>query len=69
MIFASIKDDLYFEIEQKIQQLLDGFTSLLGNYRFHHVLEVTLAVGNYLNGTSLKGGAWGFKIESIERLE
>jgi hypothetical protein len=26
-------------------------------------------VGNYLNGTSFKGGAWGFKLDSIERLE
>lgn len=26
-------------------------------------------MGNYLNGTSLKGGAWGFKLDSIERLD
>jgi cytokinesis protein len=52
-----------------MQQLLDGFNSLQNNYRFHHILEVTLAVGNYLNGTSLKGGAWGFKLDSLERLE
>lgn len=35
----------------------------------HHILEVSLAVGNYLNGTSFKGGAWGFKLDSLERLE
>lgn len=69
LIFASVKDDLYYEISQKMQQLLDGFTSLQNNYRFHHILEVALAIGNYLNGTSLKGGAWGFKLDSIERLE
>lgn len=62
MIFASHKDDTYAETQLKIQQLTDGFTSLQSNYRFHHILEVSLAVGNYLNGTSLKGGAWGFKI-------
>ena len=28
-----------------------------------------MAVGNYLNGTSFKGGAWGFRIDSIERME
>jgi hypothetical protein len=33
------------------------------------VLEVSLAVGNYLNGTGLKGGAWGFKLDTLERLE
>jgi len=39
------------------------------NYRFHRLLEVSLAVGNYLNGTGIKGGAWGFKLESLERME
>jgi hypothetical protein len=28
-----------------------------------------LAIGNYLNGQNVKGGAWGFKLETIERLE
>lgn len=69
IIFASVKDDIYFQTSQKMQQLLDGFNSLQNNYRFHHILEVTLAIGNYLNGTSLKGGAWGFKLDSLERLE
>ena len=32
------------------------------------MLEVALAIGNYLNGTSVKGGAWGFKLDSIERM-
>ena len=32
------------------------------------VLEHTLALGNYLNGSSAKGGAWGFKIDSLNKL-
>lgn len=69
MIFASHKEDSYFELEQRLNLLIDGFKSLRNNYRFHHVLEIALTVSNYLNGTSLRGGAWGFKLESIERLE
>lgn len=69
MIFSSHKEDSYYELEQKLQGLMDGFSSIRNNYRFHHILEVALTVGNYLNGTSLRGGAWGFKLESIERLE
>ena len=46
----------------------DHFLSLKKNDRLHHIWEVSLAVGNYLNGTSFKGGAWGFKLDSIERL-
>ena len=32
------------------------------------VLETTLALGNFLNGSSAKGGAWGFKIDSLNKL-
>jgi len=32
------------------------------------ILEYTLALGNYLNGTSNKGGAWGFKLEALAKL-
>ena len=28
------------------------------------VIQYTLALGNYMNGTSNKGGAWGFKLEA-----
>lgn len=32
------------------------------------VIEYTLALGNYMNGTSNKGGAWGFKLEALSKL-
>ena len=51
-----------------MSSLTTSFESLKGNYRFHYILEVSLAIGNYLNGTSFKGGAWGFKLESLERM-
>lgn len=31
-------------------------------------MEYSLGVGNYLNGTTNRGGAWGFKLEHIEKL-
>lgn len=33
------------------------------------MLEVSLAIINYLNGTTFRGGAWGFKLDSISNLE
>ena len=39
------------------------------NDRFKKILEIALGVGNYLNSKSSKKGAWGFKIDSLERLE
>lgn len=49
--------------------LTTAFVSLKENYRLHHVLEVALAISNYLNGTSIKGGAWGFKLDTLDRFE
>ena len=46
-----------------------SFSILKDSERFHHILEVTLAVGNYLNGTGPRGGAWGFRLDSFERIE
>lgn len=31
------------------------------------LIEVTLAIGNYLNGQTAKGGASGFKIDIVEK--
>jgi diaphanous 1 len=32
------------------------------------MMEWVLAVGNYLNGQSVKGGAYGFKMDMLEKL-
>ena len=36
---------------------------------FKQVLEYALACGNFLNGTTNKGSAWGFKIDSLNKLK
>jgi len=30
-------------------------------------MEYILAVGNHMNGTTRRGGAWGFKFETITK--
>lgn len=32
------------------------------------MLEYVLAVGNYLNGESARGGAWGFKFDNLIKI-
>lgn len=32
------------------------------------MLEYVLAIGNYLNGNTSRGGAWAFEISSLEKL-
>lgn len=31
-------------------------------------LQLILLIGNYMNGTGVKGGAFGFKVSSINRV-
>ena len=68
-MFSSVKEELFFDLQKRIEDVSIAFTSLKDNYRLHHLLEVALALGNYLNGTTFKGGAWGFKLDTIDRIE
>lgn len=36
--------------------------------RFVRALEILLAIGNYLNGSTFRGGAYGFKLEALLKL-
>ena len=36
--------------------------------KFKKVLEVVLALGNYLNGGSFRGAAYGFKLDALNKL-
>lgn len=65
ILFNGLREELYFDIQKKTEDLTTAFESLRGDYRLHYVLEVALALGNYLNGTGLKGGAWGFKLDTL----
>lgn len=55
-----------------LQKSLDTLTAacrdLLDAKLFRELLNVILVMGNFLNGTNYAGGAYGFKIASINRL-
>ena len=35
---------------------------------FVNILQYVLAIGNYLNNGTMKGGAYGFKLSSLEKV-
>ena len=65
----TLRRKYFYDIQSKIEQLTTAFQSFKENYRLHHVLKVALAVGNYLNGNGNKGGAWGFRLDSIQNMQ
>ena len=38
------------------------------NAKLKSMMEVILAAGNYLNGTSARGGAYGFDLDTLQKL-
>jgi hypothetical protein len=37
--------------------------------KLRKVLEYILAIGNYINGQGKRGGVWGFKLDTLEKLD
>ena len=48
-----------YDINQKMVKDSAGLKKLM---------EIILALGNYLNGESVRGGAWGFRIDFLTKL-
>ena len=44
-----------------------GFDFIKNNKNFHKFLEIFLAHGNYMNGITTKGGAFGFQLTSLSK--
>jgi diaphanous 1 len=57
-------DDIMFRIDR----FLTCFFFIEHNKNFHKWLEIILAFGNYLNGTSNRGGAYGFRLDTLAKL-
>ena len=56
------------DLDTKTKIFLDVFKYTKDDTLLKNMLEWTLAVGNYMNGQSVKGGAYGFKLEMLEKL-
>ena len=47
----------------------DAHKEIKNNIHFKFVLQVILAIGNYMNGGSSKGCAYGFDMEMLSSLD
>lgn len=57
------------ELNENIKQLTGIWETLSDNKVLEQFLTLILAIGNYLEGQSVRGGAHGFKIDILERLK
>lgn len=56
------------DILKKIEVFFKCFDFILTNKNFHKWLEIILYFGNYLNGQSVRGGAYGFKLDTLSKI-
>jgi diaphanous 1 len=65
--FKNTYSDKSVEILKLIDYFFKGFDFIKTNKNFHKFLEILLAYGNYMNGISAKGGAFGFQFASFNK--
>ncbi|RHY27146.1 hypothetical protein DYB32_007548 [Aphanomyces invadans] len=63
-IHRSREDD----VRAKAMVLEKAVSELTSSHHTVAVLEIILAVGNYLNGGTSRGGVWGFKLDILPKL-
>ncbi|CAG8599928.1 3863_t:CDS:10 [Ambispora gerdemannii] len=68
MHFHITFDEKFNDLEQSVVAVLNASIDLKDAKHFRELLDLILLLGNYMNGTTIKGGAFGFKIASINKL-
>lgn len=68
MLYKTKYQDTVDLIRNGLNKIRDGAEAIMDAPNFTKLLSVVLLLGNYLNGTGIKGGAYGFKISSINKL-
>ncbi|WFD19798.1 hypothetical protein MCAP1_002035 [Malassezia caprae] len=68
MLYKTKYQDTVDLIRNGLNKIRDGAEAIMDAPNFAKLLSVVLLFGNYLNATGIKGGAYGFKISSINKL-
>ncbi|EJD02078.1 uncharacterized protein FOMMEDRAFT_87486 [Fomitiporia mediterranea MF3/22] len=67
MLYRITFDESRSLLDQGARKLIDAGSGLLDAKHFKELLSLILLIGNYMNGTGVKGGAFGFRVSSINK--
>ncbi|THH33008.1 hypothetical protein EUX98_g1231 [Antrodiella citrinella] len=68
MLYRRKFDDTWALLDDSARKLSEAGKSLLQATQFKELLSLILLIGNYMNGTGVKGGAFGFRVSSINKM-
>ncbi|WFD35900.1 hypothetical protein MCUN1_002769 [Malassezia cuniculi] len=68
LLFRSRYDETVELVRDGLKKIRAGTDAIMDAPQFVTLLSLVLMLGNYLNATGIKGGAFGFRISSINKL-
>lgn len=68
MLYKLKFDEQWTLLDDSARKLAEAGRSLLDANHFKELLNLILLIGNYMNGSGIKGGAFGFRVSSINKL-
>lgn len=61
-------ESLYYDCEKQINFVMNACNEVRNSRQLEKLFEVALAFGNYINGSTPRGAAWGFTLSSVLKL-
>ncbi|RKP20512.1 FH2-domain-containing protein, partial [Rozella allomycis CSF55] len=58
----------YKELKPDLDAVINASNEVMKSKMFSQILEIILTLGNYMNGDSFRGGAYGFSIDTLNKL-
>jgi len=55
-------------MQEQVETVMKAVNQMQTSEKFMRVLEIVLALGNYLNGSTPRGGLYGFKLDGLLKL-
>ena len=68
MLYSQRHAEAAGQLEEDSSALINACRALNSSERFKSLLELVINVGNYMNGGTTRGGAYGFKLSALTKL-
>ncbi|KAH7930908.1 actin-binding FH2 [Leucogyrophana mollusca] len=68
MLYKCKFEETWLLLDDGARKVGEAGEALLHAKHFKELLNLILMIGNYMNGTGIKGGAFGFRVSSINKL-
>jgi len=66
--FVKTYEEIVKELTTKLDKINGILEKIPKDKKFKALAEEILAIGNYLNGTTARGGAYGFQLDALEKI-